>query len=295
MSAALLPGGHFQGIVQLCVVGGFALTVGPHSVTAPLAVQRLLAFLALHARPVTRSYVAGSLWAEVTEQRAVANLRATLWRTPATGVELITCTRTQLALGPAVAVDLADIAERARRLIECWSHPPISTQDGRSQRPDVGFSAGGRPEEAFISDLLPGWDDEWVAVERERLRQLRLHALDALARSHLYSGDTARAIDVALQAVAAEPRRESAWRLLIEAHLAEGNVCEAVRECERFRELLYSAVGLRPSRMLESLIDRHRAGAAYQASDPHLARVAVAAGAEVHDPAGNLAQVIHGP
>lgn len=276
MSSALMPAGHITGIVQLSVVGGFALLVDARSVTVPLAVQRLLAFLALHGRPVTRSFVAGSLWADVTEQRAVANLRATLWRTPPTGGELITCTRTQLALGLGVMVDLPDVEERARRLLERWPPrtPPrgIPTQAGPL---DGGVttapSVSSRPEEEFITDLLPGWDDEWVVLARERLRQLRLHALEALTRSYLSAGDTARAVDIAVQTVAAEPLRESARRVLIEAHLAEGNVCEAVRECERYQKSLFETLGLRPSPMLNALIDdRYRSQDAVQVSRPDL-------------------------
>ncbi|MFD8726316.1 hypothetical protein ACFV2H_52615 [Streptomyces sp. NPDC059629] len=30
--------------------------------------------------------------------------------------------------------------------------------------------------------LLPGWDDEWLRLERERWDQLRLYALEALAQ-----------------------------------------------------------------------------------------------------------------
>ena len=31
-----------------------------------------------------------------------------------------------------------------------------------------------------MGELLPDWYDDWVLLERERFRQLRLHALDAL-------------------------------------------------------------------------------------------------------------------
>jgi hypothetical protein len=75
----------------LRIVGGFELGVGSTTVSVPLAVQRLLAFLALHARPVTRSYIAGCLWPDTNQQRAAANLRAALWRTPAPGLDLVAC------------------------------------------------------------------------------------------------------------------------------------------------------------------------------------------------------------
>jgi hypothetical protein len=61
---------------------------------------------------------------------------------------------------------------------------------------------------AIRGELLPGWYDDWVMFERERLRQLQLHALETmahrLAKEHRY----ADAVDVALAAVRLEPLRE---------------------------------------------------------------------------------------
>jgi hypothetical protein len=33
----------------------------------------------------------------------------------------------------------------------------------------------------LYEDLLPAWDDDWLVLERERHRQLRLHALENLS------------------------------------------------------------------------------------------------------------------
>jgi DNA-binding SARP family transcriptional activator len=54
-------------------------------------------------------------------------------------------------------------------------------------------------------------------------------------------------------AVAAEPTRESARTELIKAHLAEGNVDEAIRQFESFRRVLEGELGVEPSRRLVGL------------------------------------------
>ncbi len=99
----------------------------------------------------------------------------------------------------------------------------------------------------LAGDLLPGWYDDWVIVERERIRQLRLHALEVLCENLSRSGRHAQAVDAGLSAVAEEPLRESAQRALIAAHLREGNVSEAVRQYDRYRKLLGASLGLEPS------------------------------------------------
>jgi DNA-binding SARP family transcriptional activator len=82
-------------------------------------------------------------------------------------------------------------------------------------------------------ELLPGWYDDWVLLERERTRQRLLHALEALSREHRAAGRCAEAVEAALVAVNAEPLRESAHRELLESHLAEGNWVEAMHNVRR--------------------------------------------------------------
>jgi DNA-binding SARP family transcriptional activator len=86
-----------------------------------------------------------------------------------------------------------------------------------------------------------------VLLERERLRQLRLHALDALAESLIRQGKPALALEAAWASVRAEPLRESAHRAVVSAHLGEGNVSEAVRHYRAFRRLLHEELGVEPS------------------------------------------------
>jgi DNA-binding SARP family transcriptional activator len=103
-------------------------------------------------------------------------------------------------------------------------------------------------------DLLPGWYDEWVCVERERIRALMLTALDRTAVGLRQAGRCAEAIDAALVAVTADPLREGSQAALITAHLAEGNIVEARRAYRAYRHVLRHEIGLVPSRHLTELV-----------------------------------------
>jgi DNA-binding SARP family transcriptional activator len=227
--------------VTLRLIGGFGLSAEGRSIPIPSVAQRLLAFLALHQRPVRRTFVAAALWPEQPEARGTANLRATLWRMPSPGITLVICTPTQLALAPELQVDLTTASEEARRLVD-------RTAD------DVDDAADALCLDLIAGDLLPGWDEDWVDLDRERFRQLRVHALESLCRRHLRSGRSANAVDVGLAAVAAEPMRESARRALIEAHLAEGNTVDAVNVYRSFERLLRDELDLQPSPMIDDLM-----------------------------------------
>ncbi|XUL93959.1 AfsR/SARP family transcriptional regulator [Streptomyces galilaeus] len=63
----------------LCLLGRFTLTYGPTTLDVGTAAQRLLAYLGLRHHG-TRTVVAGTLWPEVTEERAHGSLRTALWR-----------------------------------------------------------------------------------------------------------------------------------------------------------------------------------------------------------------------
>ncbi|HEU5110095.1 MAG TPA: bacterial transcriptional activator domain-containing protein, partial [Micromonosporaceae bacterium] len=103
-------------------------------------------------------------------------------------------------------------------------------------------------------DLLPDWEDDWVLMERERFRQIRLHALENLADRLIDQGSYGEAVDAAMAAVASEPLRETAQRTLIRAYLTEGNTTDAVRQYRRYERLLSAELGIAPSTSLRDLL-----------------------------------------
>jgi two-component SAPR family response regulator len=104
--------------------------------------------------------------------------------------------------------------------------------------------------------VLPGWYDDWALIERERVRQRLLHALEVLSRQFVRVRRCAEAVEAAMMAVSAEPLRESAQRTLIEAHLAEGNLIEGRRSFEAYRQVLRRELGAEPDPEPAACVDR---------------------------------------
>jgi DNA-binding SARP family transcriptional activator len=233
--------------IMLHLLRGFAVNIHCQRVVIGPASQRLLAFLALQDRPLARNYVAWSLWPDTTSLKASANLRSSLWRVQAVCDQLVETSAQQLMLAPRVAVDLRAAKARAHRLLE----PDAGCVDLLTTAVCSDLS----------SDLLPDWYDEWVVVEREKYHQLRLHALEAMCGRLTAAGRHGEAIEAGLTAVRAEPLRESAYLVLIKAHLASGNRWDAVRQFERCRDLLHAELGLEPSAELRFLIPAASAAA----------------------------------
>ena len=233
---------------RLKLLSGFELSLGGRPMLLPVALQRLLAFLALSGQRLRRSYVAGRLWIDATEERAGANLRSTLWRLRQLEQALVEASAAHLSLSSAVSVDILEAQMQVTRLTD----PADGCED---LTVDVGV---------LCSDVLPDWYDEWVIIERERFRQMRLHGLESVSHRLIDAKRYGEAVDAALAAVSAEPLRESAQRVLISAHLAEGNFGEALRQFRRFSDTLRDELGMEPSNELAGLLWPSRALA-----DPH--------------------------
>ncbi|MCU1431512.1 MAG: hypothetical protein JWP95_617 [Actinotalea sp.] len=218
------------------LLGGFSLTVDGRPVLVPVTVQRLVALLALRGRS-GRSRLAGSLWPETTELRALANLRTVIWRAQQVAPGLVVTAYDTVAVDPAVDVDVA-------RLVTAAHH----VMDGRPLPAD-------EPMLRYVDgDLLPDWSDEWLVVDRERLRQLRLHVLETSAEQLVGQGLYGMAMEVALAALRVDALRESAHRAVIRVHLAEGNVAEALQAYRACCAVLDREFGLRPSSETSRLV-----------------------------------------
>ncbi|MFD9030635.1 BTAD domain-containing putative transcriptional regulator [Streptomyces sp. NPDC059567] len=102
--------------------------------------------------------------------------------------------------------------------------------------------------------MLPGWDDEWLLLERERWDQLRLYALEALAQRFQSEGRHLSALQTSLVAASIDPYRETPHRIAVEVHLAEGNPACAVKRYHDYRRLLQAELKVAPSDRLTRLV-----------------------------------------
>ena len=114
--------------------------------------------------------------------------------------------------------------------------------------------AGDVRAKSYAGDLLPGWYDDWLIASRGRWKEIRLQALDAIARCHINERRFLAAIEAALTAATIEPLRETTRHLLIHAYIAEGNRAQALREYRSFCQYLDSELGIIPSADLVGLV-----------------------------------------
>jgi DNA-binding SARP family transcriptional activator len=224
--------------LRLALLDRFELSDRGAPIALAVPAQRLIAFLAIEGRVVLRAYAASALWIDSTEERASGSLRSALWRLRQVDHGLVEGTSRDVRLTAGVDVDLREVSACARKIC-----------DGAVATDELDVDAG-----ALSADLLPDWYDDWIVLERERFRELRVRALESLCEQYTAAEQFGRAMDAALAAVKIDPLRESAHRAAIGVHLAEGNWAEALQRYESYRRLLRRELGFEPSSRISALV-----------------------------------------
>lgn len=209
--------------LRVSVLDSFSLTQGGATVPLGLDARRLVAYLAVHPHPHQRVALAADLWPGTASDAALRRLADAANAVPGL-VAGGSRSDQPLSLAGDVEVDLAE----AMHLVRSLPGAPVD------QHPDLTL---------LSADILPGWSAVWLTVERERFRQLRLHALEELSLRSSAAGRYTDAVAIAKVAVHSAPSRESARRALIEVHLAQGEVAAAVAAYDEYQELLRSSLG----------------------------------------------------
>jgi DNA-binding SARP family transcriptional activator len=231
---------------RVTVLGSFTATA--HGDPVPLGpdARRVAAYLAVHRGAHHhgadhRTGLAAALWPGVPADTTHALLDELLASLTAVGLLDPQAPVGDPALAPDVEVDLDEAMALVRAL--AGTHRPGDVPD------DLAAATA-----LLRGDVLPDWPEAWLAVERERFRQIRLNAVEELTATLSAAGRHREAVALAEDLVRTAPSRETARRALIEAHLAQGEIAEAVAQYDEYQELLRSSVGAPPAFGLEGLL-----------------------------------------
>lgn len=208
-----------------------------------------LAYLVLHRdRAVTRDELMERIWPEPDPQRVAASLSQTL-------------SRLRRVLGRETLERLPSGAVRLRGPVSVdVEHARDAVREGGAALADGAFTLAWDAAQAALAEIagevLAGDEADWLEPVRRDVAELRLDALELAATAALRIGAPADAEAAAREAVGLAGMRESAWRLLIEAQAAHGDIARATETLHEFRTLLRDRYGLTPSRELIELHGR---------------------------------------
>lgn len=209
--------------------------------------QSLLAYLLLNqGASQRRERLAGLLWPDSNEANARRNLRQALWQI-------------RRALGPA-----ADSRIHADDLtIQAQLQPGDWLDVAQVQQPvDETVSADALIERvtAYLGELLPGFYDDWAVLERERLHALVEQTMHRLLDLLVEQTRWAELLHWAEQWIAQGYTPEPAYRALMLAHAAQGDMAAVAEVYRRCVDALARDLDVEPSPQTQALFAQLRRG-----------------------------------
>ena len=229
-------------MLEVRLLGQFELRLNDRRLEIPSRpAQSLLAYLVLTAGVAhRREKLAGMFWPDATETNARAYLRQTLWR----------IRKPLEASGPAFfAADDLSIAFIATP--DFWLDAAVLEDDG-----DLTASV-----DVYRGDLLPGFYEEWVGLERERLRAVFDRKMGSLLERLSTALNWREVLGWGERWLAVGGVPEAAYRALMLAHAGLDDPAGAVAIYQRCVEALRAELGVTPSAETLALLARVRANA----------------------------------
>lgn len=200
----------------------------------------LLALLTLrHGRPVTREWIAGTLWPDADHDAALANLRPVIH-----GLRAALGTGCERLRSPDRATLLLDLE---------GADVDLLAFNGAIARSDFAAAVA-----LYNGPLLEGCTEEWAPQERNAREQDCARALQALGDAALTDGFTPKAIEHYRRLALLDPWRDGARRGLMEAYAHSGDVNAALQTYRDFTHILRSEASLAPDERTTALYDRLR-------------------------------------
>ncbi len=219
-------------MLETRLLGEFDVRVDGQPVEIPSRpAQSLLAYLVLN--PDTkhrREKLAGLLWPDSEEANARSNLRHALWRLrKAIGDEFFVADKVTISFR---AFDDCDID------VYCLDDEAVEIGDLDDLISVVSVYGG---------DLLPGFYESWVVLERERLRSAFEHVIQQLLDLLVEKGSWPEVLEWGERWIALGQTPEPAYRALMTAHSALGDSASLAAVYQRCCDALRGELGVEPS------------------------------------------------
>lgn len=109
-------------------------------------------------------------------------------------------------------------------------------------------------EQLYKGELLPGYYEDWILRERERLLTVYLTLLHHLIQYSKQTADYDRAVEYARKAVAVDPLEEQHYVDLIKLHIANGQELNAKRCFHDLGEILRDKLDQVPERSFDEIV-----------------------------------------
>ncbi|HMQ54435.1 MAG TPA: BTAD domain-containing putative transcriptional regulator [Anaerolineae bacterium] len=235
-------------MLEICLLGKFAVTLDGQPVEIPWHPgQLLLAYLLLNAGTShRREKLAGLVWPDSDESNARNNLRQTLWRLrKLVGEDYLLADKTSVGFNIE-----ADYQLDVDRLLD-------DSPDTRGIDDLIGIVS------AYQGKLLPGFYEDWVILEQERLQAIYEDRLQLLLDRLVEEGRWRETREWAERWIAQGLTPEPAYRASMMAQAGLGDQAGVVAVFQRCAEALAEELEVEPSAETQALLQSLTSGELY--------------------------------
>lgn len=247
--------------LEIRLLGGLSLILDGDVLTGfkSRKAEALLAYLVLAKRPLSRTELAYFFWEESEEEQSRRNLRRTLSDLRQQLAPWITVTRHAIAFNFEAPywLDVEGVQQGITQVQVCSEGGDVLS---RSETAVLQESLAHYQGELLAGVYLAGAQpfEEWIAIERERLR-LQVHdALYTLGEHDLHYGRYTDGILQARRLTQLDPLREDGHMLLLRLYVRAGQRNTALKHYTAYRALLAEELGVDPEPAMEAFMDRVR-------------------------------------
>lgn len=204
----------------------------------------VLAYLLSQGRDVRRDALADLFWEDVDPARGRAALNTALWRINKRlkalgwGAVVSTLETVRLETG-AARLDIRDLEEGVRAAVRGRADPAGPLDD--AVRTELAATVD-RCQGAF----LDGCDSAWAVLQRERLLDLYLRALNLLMRDCGARRDYEEGLEYGRRILIADPFHEQAQCQVMWLYALNGQRVRALVQYRNYERLLSQEMGIRP-------------------------------------------------
>jgi DNA-binding SARP family transcriptional activator/tetratricopeptide (TPR) repeat protein len=223
--------------LEIFLLGQFKLTANKTPIELPSRpAQSMLAYLALNAgATLRREKLASLLWREATESNARGYLRQALWR-------IRKCLES-VSLRWEDYLHISEISVTFNNQADYWLDVDQLLKPTQGQSIDETIA----DINLYRGELLPGFYDEWVTLERDRLQAAFYQKMDHLLERLIQVRRWDEVLKWGEQWIRHGFSTEPAYRALMQAYAGVGDRGMVGITYQRCREALYRDLGVEPS------------------------------------------------
>ena len=236
-------------MLQIQLLGQFEVRAGGKRISiASRPAQSLFAFLILTAGIVhRREKLAGMFWPDTSDENARKNLRQELWRI-----------RKAISTVPQPAE--MDYLLADEFTLGFNPHAAYWLDVSQLERPDLDLPALLSNLSAYQGELLPGFYEDWIGLERERIQSVFDARMEQLLEALIVAERWIAVQEWSERWLSFGNTPEPAYRALMLASGVRGDIAKVAAVYQRCTEELLEHLGIEPSAETRALYDGLRLG-----------------------------------